>query len=62
MFHRITSVGFSCFFVLISASTAAIAQNVDGSSREGLQEVVVTGSRIPTDPNLVASTPHSIFG
>jgi len=57
MFHRITSVGLSLFVVLISASTAAIAQNADGAGREALQEVVVTGSRIPTDPNLVASTP-----
>ncbi|MFZ9667891.1 MAG: TonB-dependent receptor plug domain-containing protein, partial [Steroidobacteraceae bacterium] len=33
------------------------AQNSEGSGRDALQEVVVTGSRIPVDPNLVASTP-----
>jgi len=57
MTHRITSVGFAFLAALISASSAAIAQNADGAGREALEEVVVTGSRIPTDPNLVASTP-----
>ncbi|MFM7626066.1 MAG: TonB-dependent receptor plug domain-containing protein, partial [Gammaproteobacteria bacterium] len=38
--------------VLVAGAPFAVAQDSGG-----LQEVVVTGSRIPTDPNIVASTP-----
>ena len=57
MSSRVTSSVFAFFGVLISASSVGIAQDSEGSGRDALQEVVVTGSRIPVDPNLVASTP-----
>ena len=57
MKSRVTSSVFAFFGVLISASSVGFAQNSEGSGRDALQEVVVTGSRIPVDPNLVASTP-----
>jgi outer membrane receptor protein involved in Fe transport len=54
---RIATIGFAFLGVLVSAPSGLRAQNADGPARTGLEEVVVTGSRIPTDPNLVASTP-----
>lgn len=45
--------------VLCAAAVAATAVGVSTTShaQEGIQEIVVTGSRIATDPNLVTSSP-----
>jgi hypothetical protein len=42
--------------VLLSAGPLALGQSSDGAAAP-LAEVVVTGSRIPIDPNLTSSTP-----
>ena len=52
MGNPISVISLSVLGVLAAGAPLATAQDSGG-----LQEVVVTGSRIPTDPNVVASTP-----
>ncbi|MBM4229852.1 MAG: TonB-dependent receptor [Gammaproteobacteria bacterium] len=57
MAKKLPSLFLTFFGVLISSSPIAMAQDSEGVGREALEEVVVTGSRIAIDPNLVGSTP-----
>jgi hypothetical protein len=57
MGNPISVISLSVLGVLAAGAPLATAQDSGG-----LQEVVVTGSRIPTDPNVVASTPVQFVG